>query len=222
MGVVWYKCQFHHMTKNVLHFYFNCLDLRNAMVSLTCQHHVTLILLQMVLHDQKVMMWAVPEGQGEGMSWLHYHHWSDILSILHTCWLPNNLPPLQQIWLFTPLVQNPSQEQFCHVCGSLKHYTAMCRHKKTQQPIHNTPWWGDRSFRSARNPRHARLPGNSRTKCRGHHSSQSHGRQSHHCNPVHSQSCSTSHSPYHSVSPNWLDWSHCQHTPFQYLRTASK
>ena len=156
------------------------------------------------------------KGQGKGTSWLHDHYHSDILNIFYTYWHPIYLPPLQQMWLLPPPRKVSSPGKTCYACGSLSHYTALCKWKRTQETSLNTPQRSDRSSQGARSPRWARSPGNNRSRHRWHHSSQSPSRQSCHHSPSCIQSHSTSCSPSHNVSPHWHDRSHHQHTPFWY------
>ena len=112
-----------------------------------------------------------------------------------------------------PCSKCPVQGKTCYVCCGSNHYTALCKWKKMQWPTHNTPRTGDRS------PRSERSPWDNRSKHRSHHSSQSPSRQLH-CHIPSCQSCSTSCSPFYSMAPCWLDWSHHWHTLFQYSQDS--
>ena len=107
----------------------------------------------------QVMLWAAPEGQGEGTSWPHNHYHSNLFSIIYTCWCPIYLTPLLQKWLLPSPNKCPAQGQTCCACSDLHHYTDLCNWKKTQQQSHNTPQRGDRNPRGSRSPRQASSPG---------------------------------------------------------------
>ena len=152
------------------------------------------------------MMWAVPEGQGEGMSWPHYHNCSNQIkhppSMLTPC-LPTTTVII--VAIPTPCISAQPMGQSCYNSSAISHYTALCKQQEDPASANATIPGEVTTMVEATEVQEA--PGatnhpssSNRSRHRGQCSSHSPGRQSCHC----SSSCTQSGSPFPQSLPQCI------------------